>query len=139
MHPSPTPQPDRASFVNGFLWFVILSGFLMIQFVIGGGIPSGPDQGEPPALQKFLPLAPALLAWIVRLFVLPRIDQPAKQLPAMLIALALAEATGFLGLFFISPTFPSTRLTCFVVAVLTILALAPIPRKKRPDAQPYLK
>ncbi len=55
----------------------------------------------------------------------------------MIVGLALAETTGFLGIFLVDKAYGSTQLTFFVLSVLTILTLAPIYLKKNPDPNPF--
>lgn len=115
------------------IWFAILNGLVMIQFFVGGGIPSGINHGTPPALQQYLPAVPAFLALVVRFLIIPRISAPLKKLPVMIIGLALAEATGILGIFVVGKSYGSTQLTFLVLSLLAILAMAPVYMKKNPD------
>lgn len=121
------------------IWFAILSGLVIMQFFIGGGIPSGTNDGTPPALQQFLPAIPAFLALVIRFLVLPRISTTEKKLPVMIVGLSFAEATGLLGMFIVSKAYGSTQLTFFVLAILAILCLAPIYLKSNPDKDANLR
>lgn len=121
------------------IWFAILNGLVIIQFFIGGGFPTGINNGEPPALQKFLPALPAFLALVVRFLVIPRISTPEKKLPVMIVGLALAEGTGLLGIFLVDKAYGSTQLTFFVLSILAILAMAPVYLKMNPDHNPYTR
>lgn len=104
-----------------------------MQFLIGGGLPSGTDIGQAPPLQQYLPIAPALLSLVIRFVVIPRIASPHMKLPAMLFALGLAEATGLLGIFLVGKDYGATKLTHFILSVLAIVALAPIYLKSKPS------
>lgn len=133
------PQQPPIQLVAWIIWFAILSGMVILQFFVGGGIPSGTNNGHPPALQQFLPAAPAFLALVIRFLVLPRIPTAEKKLPIMIVGLAFAEATGLLGMFIVSKEYGSTQLTFFILSILAILSLAPIYLKNNPDKDTYLR
>ena len=120
------------SVVGWILWFAILNGLVIMQFLIAGGLPSGVNESAPPAFQQYVPMVPAFLALVVRFLVIPRVATAQGKLPVMLIGLALAEATGILGIFLVDKAYGSTQLTCLVVSVLAILALAPIYLRQDP-------
>lgn len=84
-------------------------------------------------------MVPALLALVVRFLVLPRVHGPEKKLPVMLVGLALAEATGILGLFLVAREYPATKLTHFASAILTIVLFAPYYMKPGTNADPYTR
>lgn len=130
------PQPP-IQVTAWIIWFAILSGLLMMQFVIAGGLPSGKDIGQPSALQQYLPLVPALLALAIRFGLIPRISTPHMKLPAMLFGLGLAEATGILGIFLVDKAFGATKMTHFGLSVLTILTFAPVYIRAKSDQDPY--
>jgi hypothetical protein len=132
----PSPQPP-IQITAWIIWFAILNGLVIIQFIIGGGFPSGINDGDPPALQQYLPAAPAFLALVVRFLVIPRISTPQKKLPVMIVGLALAEATGLLGIFLVDKAYGSTQLTFFVLSVLAILTMAPVYLKNNPNPNPF--
>lgn len=115
------------------LWFAILQGLVMIQFFVGGGIPKGDDQGNPPVVFLALAGVLALAALAIRFVVIPKIRTVPKMLPAMIVGLALSEAIGLVGMFAVGKEFPTTRLSLFVLALCCIVSLAPVyakPRKK---------
>lgn len=134
--PSQSPPIQLTAWI---LWFAILTGFLIIQVILGGGLPSGSNDGTPPPLQQYLPAVPAFLALVVRFLVIPRISSPQAKLPVLLVGLALAESTGLLGIFFVEKTYASTQLTFFILAILAILAMAPIYLKSNPDHNPFTR
>lgn len=114
------------------IWFAILSGLVVIQLFVGGGFPSEIDHGKPSALQQYLPAVPALLALVGRVLVIPRISTSQNKLTAMVIGLALAEATGLLGIFLVDKEYGSTKLAHFVLSILVILTMAPVYLKNAP-------
>ncbi len=131
MDPSSSKPPTVIVF--WIIWFGILQGLLMVQFLAGGGIPKGADQGNPPVLFVAIAGVLALAAMSIRFILIPKIATISKMLPAMIVGLALSEAIGFLGMFLIGKEFPTTRLTLFALAVACIACLAPVYVKSRVD------
>lgn len=98
----------------------------MLQFLIGHGLPQGVDQGQAPLPFVGIAIVTATLSFAMRMLVLPRMQDLVKKLPMMIVGLALAETTHFLGMFLIGEKFPQTQLALFVVSVLCTLVHAPI-------------
>ncbi len=131
MKPPQDSIKPPAVLVFWIIWFAILQGLVLIQFLVGGGIPKGEDLGNPPSLFVAIAGGLALAALVVRFVVIPKIKSVAKMLPAMIIGLALAEAVGLVGMFLIGREFPTTRLSLFVLSLSCIVSLAPIYAKPR--------
>ncbi|MGL4399632.1 MAG: hypothetical protein ACRCXD_07165 [Luteolibacter sp.] len=131
-----TPRQDSPApptfLIFWIVWFAILQGLVLIQFFVGGGIPKGVDQGDPPTLFLVIAGVLALAALTIRFTVIPKIKTAPKLLPAMIIGLALSEAVGFVGIFLVGKEFPTTRLGLFVLALCCIASLAPVYVKKLP-------
>jgi hypothetical protein len=123
--PQDSPKPPTA-LVFWIIWFAILQGFLIIQFMVGGGIPKGSDQGNPPPLFLLLATGLALAVIVIRFKLIPRIDSVPKKLQAMIVGLALSEAIGMLGMFAVGKEFPATRQALFVTAIACIVSFAPV-------------
>jgi hypothetical protein len=108
-------------------WAAILGGLLVIQFQIGHGLPSGKNAAgaamSPFALVAF---SEVIIATAIRWLWLPRLMLARQQLVAMIIGLALAEGSNFMGLFLVPADQPETKLLIFVLAVLGVLQFAPI-------------
>jgi hypothetical protein len=119
----PAPPPLLIFWI---IWFAILQGLVLIQFFVGGGIPKGADQGDPPTMFLVIAGGLALAALAIRFTVIPKIETVAKLLPAMVIGLALSEAVGFVGIFLVGKEFPTTRLGLFILALCCIASLAPV-------------
>lgn len=126
------PKPPQA-LVFWILWFAILSGLVMIQFFAGGGIPKGADQGDPPVWLLLATGGLALLVLGIRFILIPRIKSVPKKLPAMIVGLALSEGVGFLGIFAVGKEFPTTQLSCLVLAICCMVSLAPVYAKERAE------
>lgn len=126
MTPRQDPPSPPTVLIFWIVWFAILQGLVLIQFFVGGGIPKGADQGDPPTLSLAIAGALAFASLAIRYMVIPKIRTVSKLLPAMIIGLALAEAVGFVGIFLVGKEFPSTRLGLFVLALCCIISLAPV-------------
>jgi peptidoglycan/LPS O-acetylase OafA/YrhL len=124
------PPAPPTFVVFWIIWFAILQGLVLIQFFVGGGIPKGADQGDPPAVILMIAGGLALAALAVRFTVIPKIKTLSKLLVAMVIGLALSEAVGFVGIFLVGKEFPTTRLSLFVLALCCIVSHAPVYAKK---------
>jgi hypothetical protein len=124
--PRQDPPALPTALIFWIIWFATLQGLVLIQFFVGGGIPQGADQGEPPSLFLVIAGALALAALTIRFTVIPKIKTASKLLPAMIIGLALSEAVGFVGLFLVGKEFPTTRLGLFVLALCCIASFAPV-------------
>lgn len=115
------------------IWFAILNGLVMIQFMVGGGIPKGEDHGNPPMMFLAIAGGLAFTALAIRFLVIPKIDAIVRKLPAMIVGLALSEGIGFVGLFGVGKEFPATQQAMFVTAIACILSFAPIYAKPRAE------
>lgn len=115
----------------------ILQGLFIIQIFAVGGFPSGVNEGEPDPFLHYAFAVPAFLAVGMRFFVLPRINGIERQIPAMVVALFLAEGTGIMGMFVVGKQFGQTQLILFVLSVVAVLSLAPIYIGKTGKSDPY--
>jgi hypothetical protein len=127
-----SPKPPTV-LVFWIIWFAILQGLVAIQFFVGGGIPKGVDQGNPPQWVLAVAGGLALAALAIRFTWIPRIKSVPRKLPAMIVGLAFSEGIGFLGMFVVGNEFPATRLSCLVLAICCIVSLAPVYAKERAE------
>jgi drug/metabolite transporter (DMT)-like permease len=130
---SQNPPKPPTILVFWIIWFAILQGLVVIQFFVGGGIPKGADQGNPPGWVLAAAGGLALAALAIRFTVIPKIQPVPRKLPLMIIGLALSEAIGFLGMFLVGKEFPTTRLSLLVLAIACIVSLAPVYAKERAE------
>ena len=130
---------QQPAIVAWIIWISILQGLFIIQWFAGGGFPTGVDTSEPPAILRFAPALPALLALIVRFLVIPRLQRVEAQLPAMVVGLALAEGTGIVSMFLVDDAYGKTQLIHLILSVLAILMMAPVFIGKKREASPYLR
>lgn len=108
------------------IWAAILGTVLMLQFVIGHGLPSGENAaGTDVSPFAFVSIVEVVVATAVRWLWLPRLTEQRKQLVAMVIGLALAEGSNFFGLFLVPPDQPETKLLIFGLAIIGVAQFAP--------------
>jgi hypothetical protein len=132
-HRENTPQPV----IFWIIWFSIVSGLLVMQSFAGGGIPSGPDQGEGPVLLQVISLSSAAASLFVRFAVIPRLKKLQKKLPAMIVGLALAEGIGILGMFAVPHEYGATRLFMLGISIVCVVISAPIYAKFPVGGSPF--
>lgn len=108
------------------LWFAMLQGVFVIQWILGQGIPGGENIEEPMAAWLWLIcFAPILLATGIRWGIIPKLKLAQQQLVAMLIGLSLSEAPVFFSLFLIGPDYPQHQLAVLMLAVVSMIQFAP--------------
>ncbi len=122
----PNPHPLHQALVLWIIWFAMLVSVFIFQFILGGGIPSGPDDGQPNTAILVLSIAVILIATMIRWFVIPRQTEADKLLVVMIVGIAFAESAQFFQLFLIGDAYPRTQLTLFVFSVLGIAQFAPV-------------
>ncbi len=103
------------------VWVGILSGALTIQSVIGGGIPQGQDQGQPPLGMLILCIVALIASFGIRWLLLPRFTNLRQKFPIFIMGVAIAEGPLFFQMFLIGPEYPETQRT---ILILTLVALA---------------
>lgn len=118
-----TVKPPQ-QLVAWILWGAIMVGLIVIQFVISGGVPSGEQTEDPSMVFVLLCMAGVFAGTLVRWVMIPRLQTIGKQLPAMIVGLALCEASGLLQMFLLSG-FPDTQKLIFFLALLGIAQFAP--------------
>lgn len=119
-------QPPPTLLVFWIIWFAIFNGLFIMQFVVGGGFPSGSNEGEVPLWSVAVPTGLLIAAMAIRFIWIPKISSIVALLPAMVIGLALSEAVGILGIFALGKEFPETRMALFIASSCAVLTFAPI-------------
>lgn len=118
-----TPQP----IIFWVIWIAILSALLVLQFVLGGGVPAGRNAaGAKIPTVIFVAAGEVLLATLVRWFVLPRFVELHKKFVWMVVGVALSEGAGILGIFLIPRDQPETRLLVFLLSLMSVLQFVPL-------------
>jgi len=129
----PIPQNEpmasaakQQAIVMWILWFAMLQGVFIIQWVLGKGIPGGDNIEAPMAAWLWvLCFAPILVATGIRWGVIPKLKLPQQQIVAMIVGLSLSEAPVFFSLFLVGPDYPQNQLAVLMVAVVSLIQFAP--------------
>lgn len=101
------------------LWAAFQLGIVVIYFFIGG---SRTTPETEVSNYWVLGLLPALISGALRWSVLPMFTDATKAFPILLVGLALAEVTAFLGMFL----FPAQQALLFGASVVGILQFIPV-------------
>ena len=112
------------------IWGAILMGLFVVQFFIGGGIPTGDQMENPPTVMSLICIAGVAIGTLIRWLVIPKLNDNLKLLPAMIVGLALCESSGLLQMFLLGKEYPDTQKLIFVLAVLGVVQFAPTYFKK---------
>jgi len=132
MFPLPPPgqgQTQKAPppIVYWVIWFALTVSVPIYQFVLGGGLPGGvnaPASGLSPIV--IMMVGQILAATAVRWLVLPRCRRPQQVFVMMILGLALSEGAGLLGIFLIPHDQPETKLSLFVLSLLSCAQFMPV-------------
>ncbi|MDA7623557.1 hypothetical protein OAG61_02855 [Akkermansiaceae bacterium] len=121
-------SPDQL--IAWVIWGAILMGLFILQFFIGGGIPTGDQMENPPTVMSLICIAGVAIGTLIRWLVIPKLNDNLKLLPAMIVGLALCESSGLLQMFLLGKEYPDTQKLIFVLAVLGVVQFAPTYFKK---------
>ncbi|MFP4068605.1 MAG: hypothetical protein ACLFVC_00350 [Opitutales bacterium] len=115
----------QQALIAWIIWFAMLQSAFIYHFFLGDGFPSGENAPEPMAAAVWaLAFAPLVLATAVRWLVIPKLRQPPQILVAMIIGLALSEASVFVELFLMAD-YPQNQIAVLLVAVVCLIQFAP--------------
>jgi len=108
------------------LWFAYLQGALIIQWILGKGIPRGENVETPMALWLWVMcFGPIVAATLIRWLFIPKLKEAQQLLVAMIVGLSMAEAPIFFSLFLMGPDYPQNQIAVLMVAVVAIIQFAP--------------
>lgn len=108
------------------IWFTQLQAAFVFQFFLGRGFAQGENAEVSMALWLWLIcLVPLVLATGIRWLIIPKTNESAQQLVAMIIGLALAEASLFLSIFLVGPDYPQYQISILMIAVVALIQFAP--------------
>lgn len=128
-------QREPQARVRWIIWIAITALIPVYQFVLGKGLPGGPNaptDGISPIL--ILAASMILIATVVRWIVLPRAKDTRQLLVAMIIGLALSESVEFYGLFLFPASQPQTKLSLFLLSLLSCMQFIPLYANSKPRA-----
>ena len=97
---------SRDQLVAWVIWGAILMGLFVLQFFIGGGIPTGDQIENPPTVMSLICIAGVAIGTLIRWLVIPKLNDNLKLLPAMIVGLALCESSGLLQMFLLGKEYP---------------------------------
>ena len=112
------------------IWGAILIGLFVVQFYMGGGIPTGDQMENPPTVMSLICIAGVAIGTLIRWLVIPKLNDNLKLLRAMIVGLALCEGSGIQQIFLLGKEYPDTQKLIFVLAVLGVVQFAPTYFKK---------
>ena len=112
------------------VWGAMLIGLFVVQFFIGGGIPTGDQMENPPTVMSLICIACVAIGTLIRWLVIPKLNDNLKLFRAMINGLALCEGSEFLQIFLLGKEYPDTQKLIFVLAVLGVVQFAPTYFKK---------
>ena len=121
-------SPDQL--IAWVLWGAILMGLFVLQFFIGGGIPTGDQMENPPTVMSLICIACVAIGTLIRWLVIPKLNDNLKLLRAMIVGLALCEGSGLPQISLLRKEYPDTQKLIFVLAVLGVVQFAPTYFKK---------
>ena len=108
------------------IWFSILFGVLVIQFVLGGGFTAFGAEMEIRSIPLMLVgLFPLVVAVVGRILVIPAAHSDQAFMVRLIICLALCEAPFFIGLFVMAPDYAAEKAFALFGSVLGLLILFP--------------
>ena len=117
----------QQAFVMWIIWFGFLQMAFAYHFVLEDGFPSGDNAAETMASWLWvLCLLPIILATIVRWWVIPKLKDQKQMLSALIVGLALTEASILFELFLIGSDYPQNQIVVLMVAVFSLIQFAPI-------------
>jgi len=117
----------QQAFVMWIIWFGFLQMAFAYHFVLEDGFPSGDNAAETMASWLWvLCLLPIILATIVRWWVIPKLKDQKQMLSALIVGLALTEASILFELFQIGSDYPQNQIVVLMVAVFSLIQFAPI-------------
>ena len=121
-------SPDQL--IAWVIWGAILMGLFILQFFIGGGIPTGDQMENPPTVMSLICIAGVAIGTLIRWLVIPKLNGYHNLLRAMVVGLALCEGSGIQQIFLLGKEYPDTQKLIFVLAVLGVVQFAPTYFKK---------
>jgi len=137
MNQSATNQQAPQPIVFWILWFAILSGLFIMQFLVGGGVPKKSGQAEEPLLFPLIASGAAAASLFVRFVLIPKHTELSKKLPLMLVGLALAESIGILGMLVVPSDLGQTRLFMLGLSIVCVVLSAPTYAKNSIGGSPF--
>lgn len=124
------PQPQ----VFWIIWGALFVALFVYQFTLGGGVPQG-QNGPNTELSwpVMLAVGQIAVASFGRWVLIPKAQAIGQLFVLMILGLALSEAVEFYGLFLIPADEPSTKLSLWVLALVSEFQFMPVYAKVNRD------
>lgn len=107
------------------IWGFMFTSIFIYQAFLGGGIPSGKDDGKPEQVFLIICICLIIVSSFIRWVLIPKQKDLAKLLPLMIIGLALGETVQFIQIFIIQKKFPETQLQFFLLGIICVAQYIP--------------
>ena len=131
--PHGEPRKSLPPVVLWVVWFGITSAIPLYQIFLGGGWPRGANvAGRGLGAIELLAIGQLLAATVIRWLVLPRFSQGPQLLTLMIVGLAMSEAVELFGVFLIPRDQPETKISLFVLSLLSAAQFVPIYARVQP-------
>lgn len=112
--------------VMWIIWFAQLQAAFIFQFLLGHGFSQGENSDAPMAWWLWVVcLLPLVIATGIRWMVIPKVKLAPQQLVAMIIGLALSEASVLTSIFLVGADYPQYQIAILMVVVFSIIQFAP--------------
>jgi hypothetical protein len=131
--PHSPPRKSIPPVVLWVAWFGITSAIPLYQIFLGGGWPRGSNVGGAGlSAIELMAVGQLLAATVIRWLVLPRFSQGPQLLTLMIVGLALSEAVELYGVLLIPRDQPETKISLFVLSLLSAAQFAPTYARSQP-------
>lgn len=115
------------------IWLGILSSLVLIYVFVGRGFPR-PPENTTLSVVEYVAVGPIIISALLRWLWLPRVTQAQPALVVFIIGHALAECTGFIGIFL-----SNQPATFTVLGVLGLVQWMPLFATRLSAAPPALR
>ncbi|MCE9608791.1 MAG: hypothetical protein K8R23_01050 [Chthoniobacter sp.] len=115
---TPPPSAAQQKLVMWVLWAAFLIGVCVQYHFLHAKNPPAADASA----LWLVGAVPVVASVIIRWNVLPRLKSPTQTLPLMIVGIALAEGSAFIGMF----VFPAHQWELFIAALVGIAQHAPV-------------
>ncbi|MCH6259117.1 hypothetical protein MLD52_21350 [Puniceicoccaceae bacterium K14] len=112
------------------LWFAILQGMIVLQFILVGGLPSGENAPNPPMLFYIVAILSITLSFINRFILMPKARSKQRLFVHMVIGVALIDLAHVFQLFLIGNDYPQMQFDILCLVAVAIISYTPLYAKK---------
>lgn len=113
------------------VWVAILGGVAIVYFFLGRRSPARLPEMSAAAVMDYAAIGPVIVSSVIRWLWFPRIEKRQQAFAVFIMGLALAEGTGFIGIFVTQQS-----LTLTLLSALGIVQWMPLFAGKYPPVGP---